>query len=270
MKQFSDDTLMAFADGELDAATHAEIETALHTDPSIAARVARHRNLRQTVFAGFAEILAEPIPARLQLASNAPTHAAPTDPAVPILSLVGSASPNKPPPLRSARMPSRWSGLAAMLIVGVVAGAIGGNAFNLFNVGSSNAPIATLGSGMVAQNQLAGALSQQLASTAPADAATRIGVSFRTADGRYCRSFTLAATPSQSMALAGLACHGSAQAWQIPLLVQVTSENNAAGNYRRAGSETPAQILNEIDRRMVGTPLDAAGEKAAVARHWLP
>ena len=63
---YSDDTLMAYADGELDPAERAAIELAMRIDPAIAAAVERHRALRADVAAAFAGILDEPVPARLQ------------------------------------------------------------------------------------------------------------------------------------------------------------------------------------------------------------
>ena len=57
---YSDDTLMAYADGELEAAERAAIEQAMRTDPAIAAVVERHRALRADVAAAFAGILRVP------------------------------------------------------------------------------------------------------------------------------------------------------------------------------------------------------------------
>src|SRR5581483_10390293 len=65
----SDETLMAYADGELDAAERAAIERALDSDPALAARVAQHQALRSDVFAAFAPILDEPVPPALTAAA---------------------------------------------------------------------------------------------------------------------------------------------------------------------------------------------------------
>ena len=49
----SDETLMAYADGEADEATRKLVETAMRDDPEVAARVARHRALRAAVSGAF-------------------------------------------------------------------------------------------------------------------------------------------------------------------------------------------------------------------------
>ena len=51
---FSDETLMAYADGELDVATRRAVEQACSTDLALARRVAYYKTRRSNVFAGFA------------------------------------------------------------------------------------------------------------------------------------------------------------------------------------------------------------------------
>ena len=54
---FSDDVLMAYADGELDLRTRAQVEDAMAADPQIASRVAAHQALRNTLRSGFDKVL---------------------------------------------------------------------------------------------------------------------------------------------------------------------------------------------------------------------
>src|SRR4051812_16328693 len=67
---FSDETLMAFADGELDDITKHEVELAMRLDPQLAARVRQHQALRSNVFNAFAPSADEAVPQRLQAASR--------------------------------------------------------------------------------------------------------------------------------------------------------------------------------------------------------
>ena len=228
---YSDDTLMAYADGELEPAERAAIEQAMRTDPAIAATVERHRALRADVAAAFAGILDEPVPARLQ-------------PPAPVVSLAVERDKR-----RRWSWPE-WGALAATLVVGVLAGRM--------IPGGGGPAIAGNGNQVVAQGELAAALDRQVGGKA--EGAVKVGVSFAARDGAYCRGFVMGAS-------AGLACREGGQ-WKIPVLAE--AEKEAAGGYRQAGSALPPAVLDAIDARIADKPLDAAGEEAARARGWRP
>lgn len=228
---YSDDTLMAYADGELEAAERAAIEQAMRTDPAIAAAVERHRALRADVAAAFAGILDEPVPARLR-------------PPAPVVSLAVERDKR-----RRWSWPE-WGALAATLVVGVLAGRM--------IPGGGGPAIAGNGNQVLAQGELAAALDRQVGGKA--EGAVKVGVSFAARDGAYCRGFVMGAS-------AGLACREGGQ-WKIPVLAE--AEKEAAGGYRQAGSALPPAVLDAIDARIANKPLDAAGEEAARARGWQP
>jgi hypothetical protein len=237
--KFSDEMLMAFADGELDEPTMRQLEQAIQADPALAAAVARHRALRADVFAAFVPVLDEAIPARLAQAAGS----------AQVIDLA-SARPPKTAPKPRWSWPE-WGALAAMLMVGVAVG-------RLQLIGEP-AMVAAVGTGgtLAAQGALAQALSQQLSGTTPNSATARIGVSFIGRDGNYCRSFLLPAS-------AGLACkHG--EQWEIPVMAASEASTSA---YRLAGSETPPAILEAIDQRMAGKALGAQEEQAARDHGW--
>jgi hypothetical protein len=227
---YSDDTLMAYADGELDPAERAAIEQAMRTDPAIAAAVERHRALRADVAAAFAGILDEPVPARLH--PPAPAN---------VVSLEAVREKR-----RRWSWPE-WGALAATLVVGVLAGRM---------VPGGAPAIAGNGNQVVAQGELASALDRQVGGKT--EGAVKVGVSFAARDGAYCRGFVMGSS-------AGLACREGGQ-WRIPVLAE--AEREAAGGYRQAGSALPPAVLDAIDARIAGKPLDAAGERAARARNW--
>jgi hypothetical protein len=112
---------------------------------------------------------------------------------------------------------------------------------------------------LVARGELATALDTQLASNQPADGAVRVGLTFKTRDGGYCRSFTLRATNT-----AGLACRAAGE-WRIP----ATTHVDASGGMQPAAG-TPPAILQAVEARISGEPLDAAGEQGAQAGGWAP
>ena len=66
----SDETLMAFADGEVDPATRAIVEAAMRDDPEVRRRVAHHQALREVVKGAFAAVIDEPVPQRLIAAAR--------------------------------------------------------------------------------------------------------------------------------------------------------------------------------------------------------
>jgi anti-sigma-K factor RskA len=247
--KLSDEVLMAYADGELDEPARSEVEHAMRTDPAVAARVARHKALRANVFEAFAGVLDEKTPPRLDPAAirGKVVH----------LDAVRAArhQVHQEPQERSRWAWPQWGAIAATLVVGVLAGMLG---YRGMQGGGPLVPIAGQEGALVAQGSLAQALSQQLASASTRDSQVRIGVSFATRDGSYCRSFAFGST-------AGLACR-SGEHWKIPVLAE--SEPGAAGAYRQAGSEMPQAVLDAIDQRIDGAGLDAAGEKAAQRRGW--
>ena len=53
----SDETLMAYVDGEVDEATRKIVEKTMREDPDVAARVARHRALRAAVSGAFSSVI---------------------------------------------------------------------------------------------------------------------------------------------------------------------------------------------------------------------
>ncbi|MGJ7914351.1 anti-sigma factor family protein [Massilia sp. LXY-6] len=239
---FDDETLMAYADGELAPDLRAQVERAMRDDPQLAAAVERHRALRADVFAAFAGVLDEPVPERLQ------PRAADSPGRVRVDALASAGA--RPLPARWSWR--QWGGMAASLAAGVLAGALGWQ-----QVQGGGAPFGRQGDALVARGELADALSHQLATDAPAGS-VRLGVSFAAKDGQYCRSFKLGAT-------AGLACRAAGE-WRIPVLAQ--EEQTEHAGYRQAASGIPAAVLDAIDERIAGTSLDAAAERAARAGDW--
>ena len=69
----SDEILMAYADGELDAAAREAVESAMREDPQIEKRVAAHRALRRRVQAAYSGELSEGVPERLLRAARPAT-----------------------------------------------------------------------------------------------------------------------------------------------------------------------------------------------------
>lgn len=130
---FSDETLMAYADDELSDPECGEVELAVRGDPAVAARVARHRALRGDVAAAFAPMVDEPVPPRLmaaalpgKVADLGAVRAARAGVAHPAMAMVAARAARAAAYHNQRRDWSwrEWGGLAATLAMGVLLGSL--------------------------------------------------------------------------------------------------------------------------------------------------
>src|SRR6185436_2478300 len=116
---YDDETLMAFADGELDELLSAEIASAMERDPALARRVERHRALRAQVAGAYSTVLEQPVPERLLAAANG--SAAPTLTGAPQRRAEVLQFPARTPAAEGPRWGTReWAALAASLVLGML------------------------------------------------------------------------------------------------------------------------------------------------------
>jgi len=245
--KYDDETLMAYADGELDPAQRAAIDAAIANDPVLARRVAQQRAMRARLAGAFAKVLDEPVPERLDAAARGASE---------------TAAPGRGNvlqfPARSARAPGppwrarEWAAMAASLLLGVLL------SWRLLVPGDSGVIEAVEG-GLLARGELAQALEHQLASEQRGQEPVLIGLTFKSRDGNYCRSFALRAAQT-----AGVACRVGSE-WRIPA---TDSSVMPGGGMQQASSALPPSILRIIEARMEGTALDAEGEKNAQSAAW--
>jgi len=246
----SDETLMAYADGELDAATRASIEAAMQGDPDIAKRVARHRALREAMQGAFSGVLEEPVPERLIAAARG-QNIAPKG-AVVELALAREAARRKTS-LRSGWLPAA---MAASLALGVGLGFLAWQGRSgLIQPGS--------GGGLVAKAALAEALSTELSDDRSPALVAIAHLSFRAKSGEYCRTFSLTGTDDSS----GLACR-EGNDWKIKALAESPRAATNSGNFRTAASADSPAIRAAVEAVIDGEPLDHAGEIAARQAGW--
>ena len=235
-----DETLIAFADGELPPERRRAIEAALAADPEVRAQLERQQSLRARISAHYAPVAEEAVPERfaaLLSAGGAENE---------VVSLAQR---------RQARARPLWqnlTALAATLVLGLFAGSLvprGGD--------SGGGPVALEDGVLVARGTLADALETQLASEQAGGAATRIGVTFAAADGEVCRTFDVAA-------LSGLACRGG-ESWRI--VTTASLESKVGGEFRQASS-AGRRVLEAAQDMMAGDPFDAAAERRARDAGW--
>jgi hypothetical protein len=248
----STETLMAYVDGELDAAAAAEVEAAAATDSGIARQLEQQQALRARIGRAMNAELNDPMPEKLlQLVRDAPAGVASVVDAGTWRTQ--SAASRQP---RSRMMWPNWMGFAASVVVGILVGSA------LFR-GAGDASLTLRDGRLLAQGVLGKALSTQLASTQAPDARIQIGLSFRDHDGNYCRSFVVRDTA----ATAGLACR-SGESWAVQATAPASVEVTDAAGLRMAASSLPAEISQAVDARIDGSALDATAEKQAQLRGW--
>jgi anti-sigma factor RsiW len=122
MPKHSDEALVAYLDGELDDAERRHVEAWLDADPGVRDRLAGLAQSAQLVRGAYADIVNEPIPARLIAAARGETAAAQSAPQeAEILVLKRPSRAALPPPYR------RWQlGLgAAAGLFGIMLGGVG-------------------------------------------------------------------------------------------------------------------------------------------------
>lgn len=259
---FPDDVLMAYVDGELDGETTAAVDAAVAQSPEFAARVERQRALRRTVCAAFEPVLQEPMPQRLLDTARGAA-------AMPVASRI---APGGTGAVRAVLSPRRWAwfewgAMATSVALGVLVGGVFlGNSRHVPMVAETTADFVADRTGMLARGALARALSEQLASTQPPDAPVRVGLSFVSTAGEYCRTFALQEGGAAAR-LGGLACKRGGE-WRLQVIAQDDRRGGVSGGYRMAGIEVPPPVLRAVEDRMRGSALDAEAERAAQQRAW--
>lgn len=217
------DRIMGYVDGELAADARKAFEAEMAANPALASEVEAHRDLARRLTDAYGPIVKEPVPLHLTLAARAANDAPPR------------------------RLNLAWAGMAACLVVGVLAG----------RYFLAPEPGIGVGTELAARTQLARALEGQLAQQ---PGTVRVSLTFRDRDGRYCRTFL-----SRPDRLAGLACRGG-DGWQVR-----TATGWAPGgspDYRTAASDVPPEVLAAVDQALAGEVLDAAQERAARDSGW--
>lgn len=230
----TDEMLIAYVDGEADEATRAAVEAAAKADKSVADRIARQRELAGRLSAAFGGALSEPVPERL----SAAVERGATDKVVDLQAAKAKRLAGLPLPA--------WAAMAACLVVGVL-------------VGQQMSSLGPVGRDFRAQGQLAQALDQRLSSDEVGADVVRVGLSFRSSEGNFCRIFQ---TPG-AKGLAGFACRDGAH-WRVMMAMEQPVQD---AEYRTA-SALPIPVMRAAQSMLAGDVLDAESEARARAGGW--
>jgi predicted outer membrane lipoprotein len=158
---------------------------------------------------------------------------------------------------RAARQGVSWipaMAMAAGIVLGVLLAASFGIATDMRSEGGT----------LIAQGELAHVLNTALASDAEAVPLNRarVGASFWSKNGVFCRSFTTQNTAQG--ALAGIACRDRG-AWHI-----VAMAANDAVESAGAPSALPVSVRAVMENLIVGEPLKEDAERQARSQGWRP
>jgi hypothetical protein len=234
-RSVSDETLTAYADGELDAAEAARVRAAVAADPALARRLAALREAREAARAAYADVAREPVPAAL---------------IATVLAADGAA-----PPRRAANTNVRRTAAIAASVALVVGGMLG--ALLAPSPTRMAHPLDPLGPAtpMLARALDAAASGQEVAFMG---GMIRLLATYPTAQGP-CRSFAVeSATP-----VTALACR-EGDVWRTRIAV---ARPVTAGGFTPAAGEDP--LLRELlDRISAGAALDAETERRTIERGW--
>ncbi len=237
MNRLDDETLMRRVDGELSPEQAAAVDRAAAGDPAATARLEALRRLRGLAGEAF------------------PAAADPRDAALAARILAGGPARTRSWStwLRTAfapRLAPAWAtAAAAAFVLGLAVGRSGGD----------GAGFAVQADGGLADAGLVRVLDRRLAAQGPDAAGRAVGLSFRDAEGRWCRTFAAA-----EARVTGLACR-KGDGWRLEALAPYAVETSEV---RVASVETPAPVLAAVDALIAGETLDATAEARARDAGW--
>jgi anti-sigma factor RsiW len=264
---WSDEVLMAHADGELEPEEHARVDSILLADPVARAQWAKFQATGKTLADLFPACVDEPVPqhlVELVLASNGASRAH------------GGRSGYLRVRTAAAKLFERmlmWGPALAYSTV-LLAGACMGWLLHDMHARPEAPPTIVVQSDgrILAQGALQRALEGaasgiQVESTSGFEerAAVRIRLSFWSRHQAFCRQYDLA-LGSEPSRFSGVACRGNDEHWQVQVHLPVERHQPAGGKVAPAGIDNPVAAF--VDRMSANDALDGPAEAAAIRNRW--
>lgn len=230
----TDEMLIAYLGGKLSAPDRAAVEAAVASDPAVAERLRRHREvgamIQNAISSG----------GRKAKASAGDKAAAPVVSLADARRTREAPPPPKPkvstPPARKSLDP-RWAALAAGLVVGIAVGIFAPRPTNDLLDGT-----------LQARGVLAATLEQGLTADQKSGATVRLLGTYRSKDGIWCRTF------AGEGRISGVACR-TGDGWRLMMT--------------ELGAPTPSPVMaSAITALGLGAPVDAAAERKARSAAW--
>jgi negative regulator of sigma E activity len=272
MSSISDETLMAYADGELSPGETETLEAQLAEDAELRARVAPFIVTRDHLATAFLHKLSEPIPDRLIAAiRNAPAaqrkrqvqqSASARSELETVLGRVAGS-------LTSLLFPATGPTLATAFSLGAILLAAVGSGWLLARSPAAPDLVVAEGTELTASQSLAQALETQQ-SGVPVSVGAGILVTpvqtFLTADKGICREYTVATVSGPDYA--GVACKAPVGSWQLAIHVATAKALAADGPYATAGRPSAPAVDALVNSLMSGDALGRDDEQALLRNGW--
>jgi anti-sigma factor RsiW len=252
---FSDATLMAYADGELDAEARAAVDNALKLDPTLQARLSVFTQTRQAASQAFQPVLDQPLPSELSdaIAQMVKAHESAGGQTE---ATEGSEQSNVVAFDRKPRFTARRFDMALAASIALFVGGVVGYAAS----GWQNAPTTN---DVVVADLTSSDLPEALLTVASGDEIAldegrqfRAIASFRDEAGSFCREFEIDGGDASSVV--SVACRADEQ-WRVQFTVVTASTGQAFA---------PASSLEALDAYLsaigAGEPLSDTDERTAL------
>ena len=241
-KRFSDETLMAFADGELAPQEQEAVERAMEDDPALAERVAVFLDSRMKARDALNPLLDEPVPealtARIRDMTDKPSNV--------------TAFPRRPSGIQ--RPGPRWA-LPLAASIALIAGGLGGYTAGKSGQGQQNG----FGTAEIGQASITAALNTIASGTETGLSAGerfRAIASYRDADGTFCREFEVDRTDGSTVV--SIACRPD-KIWKMQFTV--IARQSSAGYAPASSLETLDAYLSAVG---AGAPMSVEEENAVL------
>lgn len=264
--EISDETLMAFVDGELASDERQRVEKALEEDAALRDRLQIFERTGRSLGALYDQPVNEPVPSHL-------------------VEMVRNASIKEPEPAPLERLATRLRDSIANLPSPAAGWATAAAAAVVFSIGLSvglwfqnvptGVPLDQQALLKIENNHIwaQGALRDAL-ETAPSgdsrhwptakDDGTVVPVlTFKDKAGRYCREYAVSGTPEASAV--GIACRDDADHWSIEIHTAQSPDATSISPAEGTSIERLGALMTEIS---TGDPLDLDQEETAIRDGW--
>ncbi len=264
MTDLTDEILMAYADGELDPASNAEVEATLRKDPAAGRRLEIFLATGVPVADFFAPLLEEPIPDHLvRLVKNNGKLKQRRGSVLSFMSLAKSTGP----------FGASWPTMVAASLVTVVA--ITALTMQLYRAGGNRTELVIARHGEIfAQGPL-----KKTLETAPSGTkvsfdgetsamSAEMILTFRNRKQLFCRQYEVSGLTN---GYSGIACRDKDGEWRVKIHIAASSHpHHGEGEQIVPAGRTASDVEAAVNKVMDGDALGRDEERTLIERNWQP